>query len=355
MAFASILAAALLAGTAPAAGRPSPGPPKAGALEAPAPASVGRIASSRAVAHYLAARVLELQGDREGVVSELRLAAAHDPQSPELRVALADAPSRAGHGDEAEERAREAIAIGGGTAAAAEAWGAIGRIRAARGDVLEAAAALESALAIQRTLVARGVRIDPRPWRLLGEIRLASGNEPAALALFEELSSRIPGEGSGFRVVGMLHEDRGDLSGAERWLERALQADPTDAEARRRLARVHEELKRLPEARDDLVALLRFDPDDEEALLSLGRLSLRSQDVAGAREWLARLRRAAGDPAEAALRMALVWLDAGFPEEGLATAKAAEEDVGPRPRIRFAEGIALRELNRHREAAAALR
>jgi tetratricopeptide (TPR) repeat protein len=314
-----------------------------------------RIASSRAIAHYLAARLLEQGGDREGVVEELRLAAAHDPQSPELQVALAEALSRAGRGEEAEERARAAIALGPRTVAAAEGWGAIGRIRAARGDVLEAAAALESALGVQRELAKAGVPLDPRPWRLLGELRLAAGNEPAALALFEELSSRIPGEGSGFRMVGMLHEDRGDLGGAERWLERALKTDPTDAEARRRLARVHEALKRLPEARDDLVALLRFDPDDEEALLSLARLALRVEDVAVAREWFARLRRAASDPADAALRTALAWLEAGFPEEGLAAARAAEADVGPRPRVRFAEGIALQELRHYREAAAALR
>lgn len=333
MTFAVLLAATLCANAAPPA----------------------RVASSRAIAHYLSARLLELQGDREGVVVALRLAAAHDPQSPEIRVALAEALSRAGRGEEAEERAREAIALGPRTAAAAEAFAAIGRIRAARGDVLEAAAALESALGVQRDLAKAGAPLDPRPWRLLGELRLAAGNEPAALALFEELAGRVPGEGNGFRLVGMLHEDRGDLGGAERWLERALQADPTDAEARRRLARVHEALKRYPEARDDLVALLRFDPDDEEALLSLARLALRSEDAAGAREWFARLRRAASDPADAALRMALAWLDAGFPEEGLAAAKAAEAEVGPRPRVRFAEGIALQELHRHREAAAALR
>src|SRR5512138_2389003 len=338
MALVLLLAAVLGAGNPPATGRPASAPARAesSAREAKAP----HVASSRAIAHYLAARLLEVQGDREGVVAALRLAAAHDPQSPELRVALADALSHAGRGDEAEEAAREAIALGPGTAAAADAWGAIGRIRAARGDVLEATAALEAALGVQRSLAAAGRRVDPQPWRLLGELRLSAGDEPAALKLFEELSERLPGEGNGFRLVGMLHEDRGDLSGAERWLERALQADPTDAEARRRLARVHESLRRIPEARDDLVALLRFDPDDEEALLSLGRLALRTEDVAGAREWFARLRRSASDPADAALRMAIVWLDAGFPEEGLAAAKAAAAEVGPRPRVRFAEGIA---------------
>jgi tetratricopeptide (TPR) repeat protein len=345
MLLAPLLAAALLAGTSPAAGAPA----------AAADGKAGRIASSRAIAHYLAARRLELQGDREGVVAALRLAAAHDPQSPEIRVALAEALSRVGQGDEAEERAREAIALGPGSRAAAEAFFAIGRLRAARGDVLEATAALEAALGVQRTLATRGVPVDPQPWRLLGEIRLAAGDEAGAVALFDELAGRLPGEGSGFRLVGMIHEDRGDLTGAERWLERALQADPTDAEARRRLARVHEQLKRLPEARDDLVALLRFDPDDEEALLSLGRLALRAEDAATAREWFARLRRAASDPADAALRTALAWLDAGFPEDALAAARAAEQEIGPRPRVRFAEGIALQELHRWREAAAALR
>lgn len=329
-------------------------PLAAAALLAAAP-SAGRIASSRAIAHYLAARLLDQSGDHEGAAAALRLAAAHDPQSPEIRVALAEALARAGRGDEAEEAAREGIAIGPGTPAAADGFELIGRLRAARGDIPEATAALEAALAIQRTLAPQGVPIDPRAWRLLGEIRLARGDEAGAVQLFEELSARKPGEGSGFRMAGMLREDRGDLTGAERWLERSLLADPTDAEARRHLARVHEGLGRLPEARDDLVALLRFDPDDEEALLSLGRLALRADDPGTAREWFARLRRSAGDPAEAALRTALVWLDAGFPEDGLATAKAAEAVVGGQARIKFAEGIALQELRRYRESVAALR
>lgn len=352
MTLAVLLATALLADLPPAASPAAPGavPP------APAgPGAPGRVASARAIAHYLAARMMEGQGDREGAVSALRLAAAHDPQSPEIRVALAEALSRTGRATEAEERAREAIALAPRTPAAAEAWAFVGRIRAARGDVLEAAEALEAALGLQRELAARGHPIDPRPWRLLGELRLSGGNEAGALALFEELAGRVPGEGDGFRLVGMLHDDRGDLGGAERWYARALEADPTDAEARRRLARVHEALGRHPEARDDLVALLRFDPDDEEALLSLGRLALRTEDAAAAREWFARLRRAAADPADAALRIALAWLEAGFPDEGLAAARTAAADVGPRPRIRFAEGIALQELHRHREAAAALR
>ena len=361
MTWALLLAASLLARNGAAAGAPpSPGggAPAARPTDAPtaqAEARAPRIVSSRAIAHYLSARLLEMQGDRDGAVAALRLAAAHDPQSPEIRVALAEALSRAGQAEEAEERAREAIALGAGTRAAADAYGVIGRLRAARGDVREASAALEAALGVQRALAARGVPVDPLPWRLLGEVRLATGDEKGALAIFEELSGRLPGEGEGFRLVGMLHEERGDLTGAERWLLRSLQADPTDADARRRLARVHEALRRLPEARDDLVALLRFDPDDEEALLSLGRLALRVDDLQGAREWFARLRRSANDPADAGLRMALAWIDAGWAEEGLAAAKGAEADAGPRPRVRFAEGLALQELHRFREAAAALR
>lgn len=350
MAWFAILSALLLAGNPPAAGRGAPKPPTP-----PADGGGPRTASSKAIAHYLSARLLEQQGDRDGVVAELRLAVAHDPQSPELRVALAEALSRAGRGEEGEERAREAIGLGPSTPAAAEAWFEVGRIRAARGELLDATTALEAALGVQRALAPAGVAIDPKPWRLLGEIRLSAGDEAGALALFEELAKRRPGEGDGFRLVGLLHEDRGDLSGAERWLERALQADPTDADARRRLARVHEELKRIPEARDDLVALLRFDPDDEDALLALGRLALRTEDVAAAREWFARLRRSASSPGDAMARVAFVWLDAGYPEEGLAAAREGDREGGARARVRFAEGLALQELNRHREAAAALR
>jgi tetratricopeptide (TPR) repeat protein len=326
----ALLAAALLAGNAP-------------------------VVSSRAIAHYLRARLLLQAGDREGAVSALRLASAHDPQSPEIRVALAEALTRVGRGEEAEESARAAVTLAPDSRAAAAGLSVVGRIRAARGDLLEATAALEGALAVQRKLVDQGIPVDPAPWRLLGELRLAAGDEPGAVTLFDELSRLRPGEGNGYRLLGILREDRGDLTGAERWLLRALEADPTDGEARRRLSRVHEGLRRLPEARDDLVALLRLNPDDEEALLSLARLALRAEDAAAAREWFARLRRSAADPADAALRTALAWLDAGFAEEALAAAKAAEADLGAKPRIRFAQGVALQELHRYREAIAALR
>src|SRR5512145_1345055 len=152
MTFALLVAAALLSGAPPVAGR-EPAP----MVKAPAAERSTRIASSRAIAHYLSARLLDQKGDRDGAVAALRLAAAHDPQSPEIRVALAEALSRDGQGEEAEERAREAIGLGSSSRAAADAFALIGRLRAARGDVLEATAALEAALGVQRTLATRGV------------------------------------------------------------------------------------------------------------------------------------------------------------------------------------------------------
>ena len=83
MALALLLAAALVAGNGPSAGAPAP--PAGGDAKA------RRVASSRAIAHYLAARLLEQRGAREGVVTELRLAVAHDPQ-PEVASCGAQLP-----------------------------------------------------------------------------------------------------------------------------------------------------------------------------------------------------------------------------------------------------------------------
>ncbi|HEY6098510.1 MAG TPA: tetratricopeptide repeat protein, partial [Anaeromyxobacter sp.] len=314
----------------------------------------GHFASPRAISHYLEARRNGRAGNLEKAAEHLRLAVAYDEESPELRVSLAETLAVLGQLEPAEGEARRALELGRDGPAASEAWVLIGRISAARRQPEKAILSYRQAIRIETALADSGDTPDPEPWRLLAAAYLASGDEAAAVRTLDDLASRRPSDGSGFRELGRAFLEKRDPGRAERHLRRAVSLDPRDVEAYRLLAQAHEVLRRDPDARDDLVAILRSDPEDAQALLALGRMAARQGDVPQAREWFHRHARASADGAEAHVRVVFQWLEVHDGPEALATARAALEDVGPDPRIRFAEGLALQELRRWAESAEAL-
>jgi tetratricopeptide (TPR) repeat protein len=313
-----------------------------------------RFASPRAISHYLEAHRRARAGDAAGAAHHLRLAVTYDEQSPELRVSYAEALAATGELGRAEGEARRALELSADGATAAQAHVLVGQLAAARRQVHEAALAYGSAIAIQSTLAAAGERLDPEPWRLLAMLHLGAGDEDGAVRTLEDLAARAPSDGSGFRELGRAFVDRRELGRAERHLRRAVQLDGRDVDALRLLAQTHDALRRDPEAREDLLAILRVDPEDGAALLALGRMAVRQGDVAAAREWLHRHVRAATDGTDAHVRVVFQWLEGSQGEEALAAARAGIAEVGPDPRLRFAEGLALQELRRWPESAAAL-
>jgi tetratricopeptide (TPR) repeat protein len=314
-----------------------------------------RFASARAIGHYLEARRAARTGDVPKALEQLRLAVTYDPESPELRVSLAEALAESGKLEAAEGEAhRAAERATAGSATASDAQVLLGRIALARNAREAAAKALASAIQIEKGLAGRGERPDPAPWRLLAAVHAEAGNEEAAVRVLEDLATVVPGDGGGFRELGRAYLDRHDPGRAERHLRRAVQLDRRDAEALRLLARAHEALRRDAEARDDLVAVLRLDPDDERALLSLGRMAVRQGDDAAAREWFHRYVRTSPDGAAAHVRVVFQWLEYRHGKEALDAARAGLGEGGADPRLRFAEGLALEELRRWPEAAQAL-
>jgi tetratricopeptide (TPR) repeat protein len=313
-----------------------------------------RFASPRAISHYLEARRNGRAGDVERAAEHLRLAVAYDEASPELRVSLAQALALLGQIDTAEGEARRALELGQDGPAASEAHVLLGRIAAARRRTEQAILSYRHAIRIETALPQSGDAPDPEPWRLLAATYVDSGDEEAAVRTLEDLASRVPGDGSGFRELGRTFLDRRDAGRAERHLRRAVQVDPRDVETYRLLAQAHEALRRDPEARDDHVAILRLDPEDGEALLALGRMAVRQGDLAQAREWFHRHVRASPEAADAHVRVVFQWLEANEGAEALAAARAALRDVGSDPRLHLAEGLALQDLRRWAEAAEAL-
>ncbi len=313
-----------------------------------------RFASPRAISHYLEARRNGRAGDVERAAEHLRLAVAYDEASPELRVSLAQALAVLGQLEPAEGEARRALELGREGPAAAEAHVLLGRIAATRRRTEQAILAYRQAIRIETALAESGDAPDPEPWRLLAAVYVDSGDEEAAVRTLEDLASRAPGDGVGFRELGRTFLERREAGRAERHLRRAVQLDARDVEAYRLLAQAHEALRRAPEAKDDLVAILRADPEDEQALLALGRQAVRQGDLPQAREWFHRHVRASPGTADAHVRVVFQWLEGDEGAEALAAARAALEDVGPDPRLRFGEGLALQELRRWPDAAEAL-
>lgn len=314
-----------------------------------------RFASARAIGHYLQARRAARAGELGQAVEHLRLAVTYDPDSPELRVSLAEALAEAGKVEAADAEARHALALAApGSATESDAEVLAGRIALARHLRDRAAQAFAASIRIERELAGAGERPDPTPWRLLAGLQAEGGDEEAAVRVLEDLATVVPHDGGGFRELGRTDLDRQQPGRAERHLRRAVALDPRDGEALRLLARAHEALRRDAEAREDLVAALRLDPDDDAALLALGRMAVRQGDAAAAREWFHRYLRSASGDAAAHVRVVFQWLEYRHGAEALEAARAGLAAAGPDPRLRFAEGLALEELRRWPEAAQAL-
>jgi Flp pilus assembly protein TadD len=322
---------------------------------APAPAvEAPRRVSARAVASYLEGRRLERAGDLAGAADAFRTAVAHDEGSAEVRVAYATALAEVGRLDSAEGEARRALDLAPRGRSASEAHVLLARIAAARSRPREARLALGRAVRAERALAEEGGEVDPTPWRLLAELRAAAGDDDGAADVLEELARHAPGDGSGFRELGRAALERRDAARAERHLGRALGLDRRDVEALRLRAAANAALGRVREAKDDHLAILEVEPEEGASLLALGRIALDAGDLESARAWFGRFTRGAEDPPEAHVRVVFHWLEASRAAEALAAARGAVGEVGPDPRLRFAEGIALGSLGRHAEAIAPL-
>jgi len=346
-----VLAAVAACLAAAVATAPAPRPDPAREVKpAPAPGAP-RPATPGAIAHYLEARRRLRAGDPEGAAAELRIAIAQDESSPELRVALARVLLELGRLDGAAAEAGAALALGADGTVAVEAQVLAARVHLARREPDAAARVLGQAIQVAE----RSPEPAAEPWRLLAELRADAGQVDAAARVLDDLARLLPAEAAaGRRDLARRALDDEDPAAAEGHLRRAVELDPGDVEGFRLLAAACEGLRLPREARDAQLAVLRLDPDDARALLALGRLALADGDLPAAREWFRRHVRAAPDPGDAHVRVAFAWLSDARPAEALAAAHAGLADAGPDPRLRLAEGLALRAQRRFAEAARAL-
>ncbi|HSN92341.1 MAG TPA: tetratricopeptide repeat protein, partial [Anaeromyxobacteraceae bacterium] len=180
-----LLLAALAAATV-AAAPPRPRVDPDAVDEARRPGPPERISSPRAILHYLEARRATRAGDATRAAEELRLAVAHDPDSAELRVALALALAHSGRLDEAEVEASRAVELDREGPPATDAHVLLARIHGARRDPRKAAAVLREAIRIETARAEAGEKADPAPWRILAEMQLEAGDPEAATRVLED-------------------------------------------------------------------------------------------------------------------------------------------------------------------------
>jgi tetratricopeptide (TPR) repeat protein len=206
---ARLLALLAVAGSACAGARSGPAPDAEAIREATRPDSPGRYHSSQAYAHYLRARQAEQEGDFRSSAEELQQALAHDPQSAELRLSLAEALARLAQLPRAEAEARRAVEADPAGPAAAEAHLLLGKIAALDRRKEQAAEQLRAAIRMQKALAAGRAgdeaEVDPEPWRTLADLQLESGDEQGAARTLEDLAAAAPGQGAGFREMGRFY------------------------------------------------------------------------------------------------------------------------------------------------------
>jgi tetratricopeptide (TPR) repeat protein len=313
--------------------------------------------NAKAVAAYLRGRQAELHGDWRAALVAFRSAVEADPRAPALRVSLAEAHARTGDVELAEREARKALSLDPAGPSAADAHAILGKAAALRRRTADAERELTAAIDIQVSLAPRyppgQAPYDGDLWRLLAQLQLDDGKAGAAERTLEDLARRRPAEGAAaLRELGRVLAGKRDLDGAAALFRKAVAAERRDTEAWRRLAELETGRRRWDEARKAWEGLLREDSDDPEALVALGRLAIRAGDVPAARAWFDQATHVAPDEVAARMQVGFAWIEARRLDDALAVADEGFRATGD-PRLLYVRGLALRELRRLDEAAAA--
>lgn len=173
-----------------------------------------------------------------------------------------------------------------------------------QGDTDGARTAFDKALQLEPRLVAAQINLA----RL--DVRL---NKPdSALARLNAVLAADDKHVEALSEVGLLHERRGQLADAQRFLGKAADhAGAQDLQPLLALAEFHLRNGRPDGARAAAQRLAAKAPDALPVLLMLSRVALASRDAEGARAYLARASRAAGYGAPMLLQIASLQVAAG--------------------------------------------
>lgn len=239
-------------------------------LAAPNPHRVSPFASAILLDY---GRVMVASGrSREGAAA-LERAVALNPASLQAWQTLAEAQTSLGEtqkANAAKERAAQLIAAQEQALAASQAASPGGADLA---PVMEALATGEpdKALDLARQQALR-VPGDPRPRMIAVRILVSFNRLDEALQTTEALVAQFPGNADAVYQRGALRMNRGDSSGAEQDLRKAISLSPDHPAAMNDLAVLLMTRRQFPEAKKLLERVLELNPQDALAAQNLKRL-----------------------------------------------------------------------------------
>jgi tetratricopeptide (TPR) repeat protein len=289
----------------------------------------GYYVSPTAYQHYIQAQLLSNEGRAEEAADELRHALASDGASAYLHARLSEELLSLGRVDEAREEVEAALRL---DPRFPEAYVDQAKVKLRVGDSAGAEHALKRALEIDRTC-------EDAYLGLVGLYREHGQNAAAAGRVdqvWREMARWVPGSAQAHESLGRALQASGDVRGAEKELQQAIELDSGTIDARVAYAELLQGEGRFAEA----AARLReaWDRSGDLKLVDMiVRLEMASGREAAARDLIDRLDDEGGNH-EHRLEVARLHLIAHSPERALAIAeqilRAADS---PRARILAAQ------------------
>jgi predicted Zn-dependent protease len=287
-----------------------------------------RYASSRAYFFYLRAQLLASENDHRGALEDLRQAEIYDPDSPEIRVALAEQLARLGELARAEEELRRALVRNRHDAPTLV---AMGRLLAEEKKLSKAVVPLRRALVLKPS--------DVNAAMVLAQVELELGHADAAIKAIEAQSRAAPDEAAGFKFLGQALMEHGDARRAEHALRQAKLRGPGDPETLQSLAKLLEDQNRLGEAMAAYDEALGTDPDEPNVLLGAGTLALRRGDFPAAKAYFDQLVGVMPDDVDVKVKVAFAWFGAHRLHEAGGLLDDARKALPTEPRLAFYAGL----------------
>ncbi len=269
---------------------------------------------------YLSAFAAQSQGNLDAAAAAYRSVLAIEPDLIPALHHLAETEAARGRPDEAAAQWNRALELEPGFAPALYGLGALALDR---GDAQTAAHHLEGALAAQPG-TGRGHYSLGLAYRRLGDEEKATAHLAQAShtdftlddPLVRELAY-LPGGSTALVQQGLIAVQAGEFAAAATLFGRAVEADPTNVEARRQLALAQADAGKPDLAQTAYEELLALDPTQASARLELARL-LASGRPAEAIRHLLRATDLAPDYKQAHYQLALLLDRTGRPSEALA-------------------------------------
>lgn len=252
------------------------------------------------------------QGDQAKALSELELGAALDTKSPKSGMALIQTEMSLKHYDKALAAAQ---ALAKQQPDNAQVLNVLGSVYVAKGDMANARASFDKAVALQPTFFPAIAS--------LAQLDLNDKKPDAAESRFTALLQKDPKHIGAMTALAELAMLRGQQDKATTWLEKASSENPDKLAPAIRLAGHYLQTKQIPKALTLARKLQTENPTNPELLDLLGQVQLANKDTAGALETYSKLVNVQPDSAAAKYRLASVYMLMKRDDDALSELKKA--------------------------------